>query len=131
MSDAAGCRGVIDIKAHMRTVMRPWGRTLIFRLGGLHSYSPLLEMGPFPSSNGRFDQLAHPPFSPNLRVTLITKEDPMPTTDQRQTPSSSPDRLPISSSVGQRRRQFPAIAILVLTAVALLALALVLASALP
>jgi hypothetical protein len=53
----------------------------------------------------------------------------MSTTGQRRTPSSSPDRLPIFSSVGQRRRNLSGIAILVLTAVALIALAFVLVSA--
>jgi hypothetical protein len=55
-----------------------------------------------------------------------TKEDPMPTPDQRHSPSSAPDRLPIFSSVGQRRRNLSGIAILVLTGMALIVLAFVL-----
>lgn len=53
----------------------------------------------------------------------------MPTPDQRPTPASNPDRLPIFSSVGQRRRNLSGLAILVLTCIALIALAFVLVSA--
>jgi hypothetical protein len=53
----------------------------------------------------------------------------MSATGQSRTPSRDPDRLPTFSSVGQRRRRLSGIAILALTSAALIALALVLASA--
>jgi len=54
----------------------------------------------------------------------------MPATRQSRTPSRDPDRLPIFSRAGQRRRRLSGIAILALTSAALIALALVLAGAL-
>jgi len=53
----------------------------------------------------------------------------MPATRQSRTRSRDADRLPIFSRVGQRRRRLSGIAILALTSAALIALALVLASA--
>ena len=53
----------------------------------------------------------------------------MPTAHQRHTSASEPDRLPIFSRVGQRRRNLSGIAILALTGVALVVLAFVLVSA--
>jgi hypothetical protein len=58
-----------------------------------------------------------------------TKEDLMPTPEQRRSSAGNPDRLPIFSSVGQRRRNLSGIAILVLTGMALIVLAVVLVSA--
>jgi hypothetical protein len=59
----------------------------------------------------------------------LTKEDLMPTPEQRRSSVGNPDRLPIFSSVGQRRRNLSGIAILVLTGMALIVLAVVLVSA--
>lgn len=53
----------------------------------------------------------------------------MPTPEQRRSSVGNPDRLPIFSSVGQRRRNLSGIAILVLTGMALIVLAVVLVSA--
>jgi hypothetical protein len=88
-----------------------------------------VEMGSLPSANGRPDRLVRGAFPTSLWNRLIDQGGPMSNTGQRRTPSSNPDRLPIFSSVGQRRRNLSGIAILVLTAVALIALAFVLVSA--
>ncbi len=53
----------------------------------------------------------------------------MTTPGRRHATSRSRDRLPIFSSVGQRRRNLSGIAILVLTGMALIVLAFVLVSA--
>jgi hypothetical protein len=53
----------------------------------------------------------------------------MPTRGQRRSSAGNPDRVPIFSSVGRRRRNLSGIAILVLTGIALIVLAVVLVSA--